>query len=524
MTGSPIAFEAEEIVRRYQAAKAIHTRWHPLWQECHDFALPARDRFDGSQVDGQKQTDNMFDMTAAVSLQEFASRLQAGLTPTFARWSKLKPGQQIKKKLNPAAVEQVEKALDDITEEVFAAFHRSNFDSQIHESFLDLGIGTGSLICDADTTDLITFTAVPLTECCLEPGPDGSISGRFRFRHMTAVEITRQWPGAQLPEAMRMNGGILAAATTRYEVVAATLRDWGSRDTERYVHRVISVTHKAVMFGADYQGQGSCPWINFRWSKAAGEVYGRGPLILALPDIKVVNVTVQMLLENAELALAGIWQGEDDGILNPATIRLAPGTVFPIAPGSSGLKSLEMPGRFDVAQLILGDLRSNIKRALYDEALGPPTGTPMSATEVSTRMADLYRRMGSAYGRLQRELVQPLIRRVIYLLRKSGRIQLPDISGEALSIISVSPLSSAQAQEQVQKFQMYSGIMAQTFGPDRLPLVINPGEASAWLAEQFEMPKRILYTGDQQNQLLQQMQAAAAAGGASGGGGGGMMQ
>ncbi|MGB0405500.1 MAG: portal protein, partial [Fusobacterium sp.] len=38
---------------------------------------------------------------------------------------------------------------------------------------------------------------------------------------------------------------------------------------------------------------GSNPFIAFRWSKASGEVYGRGPLINALAAIKTCNITVE---------------------------------------------------------------------------------------------------------------------------------------------------------------------------------------------------------------------------------------
>ena len=49
----------------------------------------------------------------------------------------------------------------------------------------------------------------------------------------------------------------------------------------------------------------------------------------------------------------------------------------------------------------------------------------MSATEVAERMADLSRQIGSSFGRLQSEFINPLIRRVIYILKKQGRITLP---------------------------------------------------------------------------------------------------
>ena len=129
---------------------------------------------------------------------------------------------------------------------------------------------------------------------------------------------------------------------------------------------------------------------------------------------------------------------EDDGVINPDTINLVPGTIIPKAMGSAGLQPINAAGRFDVAQLILGDMRQNIKRALYNDMLGNPDKTPASATEVAERMADLSRRMGAAFGRLQAELVQPVLQRVIYILKKQGRIDVPSVNGREVKVRSVS--------------------------------------------------------------------------------------
>ena len=53
-------------------------------------------------------------------------------------------------------------------------------------------------------------------------------------------------------------------------------------------------------------------------------------------------------------------------------------------------------------------MRQNIKKALYMEALGRPEGTPMTATEVSERMADLSRQIGASFGRLPSAFLAPL--------------------------------------------------------------------------------------------------------------------
>ena len=69
--------------------------------------------------------------------------------------------------------------------------------------------------------------------------------------------------------------------------------------------------------------------------------------------------------------ISGIYTYEDDGVINPDNINLVPGSLIPVAPNSRGLTPLAGVGRFDVAQLILGDMRQNIRKALYMETLGP---------------------------------------------------------------------------------------------------------------------------------------------------------
>ena len=61
-------------------------------------------------------------------------------------------------------------------------------------------------------------------------------------------------------------------------------------------------------------------------------MYGRGPVMKALPDIRTANTVVEMVLKNASIAATGIWQAEDDGVLNPATVRLVPGAIIRARP------------------------------------------------------------------------------------------------------------------------------------------------------------------------------------------------
>ena len=70
---------------------------------------------------------------------------------------------------------------------------------------------------------------------------------------------------------------------------------------------------KAILFSSVLKSGSELTWITTRWSKSGFEVWGRGP-VPTMPAIKTLNLTVQLILENAEMAIAGSYVYDDDGV------------------------------------------------------------------------------------------------------------------------------------------------------------------------------------------------------------------
>lgn len=503
---------ATKYLERYRKAKAFRENWVPLFEECYEYALPQRESFYYEEA-GQRRDDKIFDETAVVGVQEFASRLQSGLVPNFARWADLVAGSEVA----PEERDQVDNDLDEVTEYVFEIIQSSNFNQEVHESFMDLAVGTGVLaVEEGDSVNPVVFSAIPLPHVVLDTGPDDRIDHVFRERKkIRFADLEILYPKGTFSDQVksRMSGD---GTTTVLEVVC---RDYSIRNEEAYYHYAICMETETVLHKKQMKGVGSNPFVCFRWSKCAGEVYGRGPLLNALSAIKTTNLTIELILENAQMSISGIYQMEDDGVINPDTIRLVPGTIIPKAMGSQGLQPINAAGRFDVAQLILSDMRLNIKRALYNDMLGNPDRTPATATEVAERMADLSRRIGSAFGRLQAELVQPVLQRVIYILKKQGRITVPTINGREVKIRSVSPLAQAQANQDISNVARYLQLVGGTFGPEMLQMLIDSEKTAIHLAKKFGVPESLIRDEEQRKQIaaiaqqLAQQQAGMQVGG-----------
>jgi hypothetical protein len=269
-----------------------------------------------------------------------------------------------------------------------------------------------------------------------------------------------------------------------------------------------------------YRRMKTSPWIISRYSKVAGEVYGRGPLLTALPDIKTLNKTLELVLKNASLAISGVYTAADDGVLNPQTVKLVPGAIIPVArnggPQGESLKPLARSGDFNVSQIIIQDLRANIKRTLLDESLPPDNMSARSATEVVERMKELAQNLGSAFGRLINETMIPLVSRILSVMDERGLIDLPlQVNGLEVKVSPVAPLAMAQNMEEINNIVQFMQLTA-NFGAEG-QLAVKTGELIDFLGDKLGVPSAVrnspaerAFLMDEQRKLQQQDQMAMA--------------
>jgi hypothetical protein len=494
---------AEERLKRFNEAKKIREGWETMWQECYDYSMPNRSGFWEDDVRGSKNTDDILDSTAVHALTDFTSRIKSGVVPDGSRWVDLQPGPD-----TPVEdLEDVTVGLEGIATNVFEALLDSNASSETDEAITEMSIGTGLLhVDDGGLEAPYRFAAVPLSEVWINQGPFGSIDEVYRRMKPKAEDIVIRWPDANIPREL---ASIIEKEPRRpIELIESTSRNWKSEEIE-YKHEILWKEAPAIIWEKDLIGEGSNPWIVFRWAKGAGEVWGRGPLLSTLPDIRTTNLTVELILENAEKSIAGMWQSDDETI-NPQTIAFVPGTIITKMPGSSGLEPLKAPGTLDFAQMILSDMRDNIKRGLFSDPLGPTGTTPQSATEASFRISDLNRRISSPFGRMVSELVKPLVKRLVYIRREQGKIEIPRLNGGLMKIVPVSPLAKAADQEMILTIDRYLEQMAVRFGPEMTNQVIKPDQAAVLLAQLHGVPLDLVRTSGELREVAENMAAMVA--------------
>jgi hypothetical protein len=455
-----------EILARHAAALERRRPLEPVWQACYDHVLPS-----------PAAAPTLFDATAADGAEQLAASLLAELTPPWSRWFGLAPAR-------PTEDRAATEALEDAAATLQGHVDRSNFTVEMHQAFLDLVVaGTALLLVEEaplGEASALRFTAVPVRTAVMEEGPDGRLSTIYRQARLTAAQLRARFPGAALPPALARD----PEDPTQHPVLEAV---WPERGTTRYAAILADPAGPVLLAEGRFA---ESPAIAFRWLKAPGEVYGRGPVMKALPDIRTANKVVELVLKNASIAVTGIWQAEDDGVLNPDTVKLVPGAIIPKAPGSAGLTPLAAPGNFDVSQLVLQDLRARIRTALLADRIGPLQSAPMTATEVLERGAQAARLLGATYGRLQAELLTPLVTRCLAILRRRGEIPPLLAGGRDVALRYESPLARVQGRADAANTLLFLQAVGSLGGAAAAQL--DAAAATRWLAKTLGAPAEVL--------------------------------
>lgn len=398
----------------YKRALDMRAPWVSRWESARRYTMPT--------VDDDIAT--LYDATASDAADNLAASIYTLMTPPESLWLNLVP--------ESTSSPDAQRA----THILRSHLNDSNFYTTIHQCYMDLVVlGTACLFMSETpigASSAFSFTSIPMTDIAILP------NAVFHTTSMPACEVLERYPTwtppASVRDAMRNNPEM--PLTLVQSLIGTEFTAWLDTDGD--------IENNIVSTGTFETN----PYIIFRWSVTSGELYGRGPVMRALPDIKTANKVVELVLKNATIAVSGIWQADDDGIINLNNINLTPGAIIPKAIGSSGLTPLTSGANFDVSQIILTDLRERIRHALLADRLGLLSEKEMTATEILARNADMMRILGATYGRLLHEFIRPLCDRGLQILARRGLIERIQLNSDA-ELKYIAPIVQMTAMDDI---------------------------------------------------------------------------
>lgn len=476
--------DVSKLIKRFGESQKVWELWRSLHQEAMDFSAPERETFH-YRSPGQRKNRHIFDSTAVLGLEQFSSRLQGSLVPSWQQWMDLKAGSDVPE----GEVKSVNAELEDMTKTFFSNLNHSNFSTEITPGFSDLGIGTGAILVeegDFEAGDVFKFSNIPLAELY----PESDLKTVWRSYELEVRLIKQTWPEADLS-----NNLANLAKNDPFSKVKLINGFVYEPKTKVYHHVVIHEADKVLIFTQPFTTQ---RLIVFRWHVTPGERFGRGPILQVLPDIRTVNKVKQFTLENAAIQMAGVYTGLDDGIFNPHTVRIAPGSVIPVNQNGTqnpSLQALPRSGDIGLGNFIIEDLQNNIKKALFTEPLGDITDPVRSATEVQIRNQEMLKQAGASLGRLKSELIEPLVAACIEILVQRGLVAPITVDGKDVAIKQTSPLAKAEDLEDFQNSQIWfenvKGL-GELVGPEVVLGTVKVEELPEYWATKLGVPSNLV--------------------------------
>ena len=462
-----------------------------VWGDCLDYTYPRRSGgFKGSQITTEEAANTkarLSDSTATDGSRTLAAAIMSGMTPANSLWVGYDvPG---------ASLGRDDRAwLDGAARTVWRNIHSGTWDADGYETVLDtVCAGWGAIYIDAHPQGGFRFVRWPISQVYLASSqPENIPDIVYRSFSLTAAQAVGHFGEAVGRDILLAHK---SGSTDRFEFLHAIEPREGKRGpfakNMPYASIKASLHDKRVLAEGGYN---EMPVIVPRWMAMPDGPYADGPVFEALPDIKRLNELKRMELAAADIAVGGMWVAVDDGVVNPRTLKVGGRVVIPVT-NTDNIKELRSGQQFTVSEYMINGMQRQIRRVLMADQLEPRDGPAMTATEVHARMGLVRQLLGPVYGRLQAELLGPLVVRCFGIAQRAGALgDMPaNLSGRSASIVYLSPLARAQKLEEVSAIErlfVYATGIGQAY-PQALD-VLDPDTAVRLVGESLVVPHQVL--------------------------------
>jgi len=187
--------EAQEYIKKFEKMRSDRSVWESHWQECYDYIVPRKNDVTTERTAGEKRNTDLFDTTAIMSNQLLSGALHGMLTNPATRFFELIMG-------NPAldGEEEIKAWLQEVGERMFILLNNTNFQTEIHEVYIDLGaIGTSCLYMGEHASKIVHFGARSIKENYIEENNLGLIDVVYRKFKWKPRQVVQEFGVDKLP-------------------------------------------------------------------------------------------------------------------------------------------------------------------------------------------------------------------------------------------------------------------------------------------------------------------------------------
>ena len=491
-------------IKRQRSFETDRSLWESQWQDAKELIRPNTSDFNRTGVKGERKFEKVYDATAIDANEEFAGGLAGYATSATDRWFSLRmKNRSLENSL------RLRTWLDRTSDLIYDAYSSpsSNFNPSYHEGYLDIGAFGWFVIYQYwhAKSRAVRFKTIPIADCWIDENHEGHVDTLFRKIKMSARQIEQRF--GQLPPQIRKENKLDKLYSVLHAVFPRVDRNPRKLTgvNKPFASLWISLDTKEELYEGGFD---IFPYIVPRWTKLSGEVYGRGPGMKVLPDVKVLNRYEQYMLKAGAKTVDPPLTVPNDGFLLP--VNTSPGALNYKENNADGIEPLIPPGAYNLPFGLdqMERKKASIERGYYLTLFRmEKENVEMTAFETADRREEKLRLLGPQLGRLESEALGPTISQTFYLLDRAGQIPPIPLEGSEQELMIEYTSPAAKAQTGVRAFAMERYVqrlipLAQ-MKPDVLD-VVNTDAYAQELASTMGTPAMIINSPDQIQAIREQ--------------------
>ena len=444
-----------DLLARHRKLKGTRRTWEQTWQELAEVLLPRRADFTvQTTVDGERRTDNVYDSVPMQARRSLTTAIDSLIKPRNVQWFHVRPRNE-----DLTQDEEVMRWAEIAGKRMFNAIYsrEARFIQRSGEVDNDLvTFGTGVMFTgEASRPGNLTFRSFHLRDTLICENADGVVDTVMITLHLTARQAVQRYGAENLSreinDALSMGKPedtfeflwvVMPRADADRTKLGAKNMPWASVVIECKAEKIVRES-----------GFEEFPFAIPRWDTASGEVYGRSPGMLALPDSETLQAMGKTLLVAGQRATDPPMWALGDGLMSAA--RTFPGGITYIDGavarqfGRVPIGELQTAAQIPVGREMQNDLREQIWGAFFRNVLQLPVNAPrMTATEIIERKEEMLRAVGPVFGQLETDYLAVIVERVFGIMFRAGAFPpVPEaLLGQEIDFRFESPILRAQAQ------------------------------------------------------------------------------
>lgn len=441
-------------INRQQKLKSNRHNWDSLWQDLSDYFCPGRITAVRKDSPGSRKTQKIYDNTGADAAQKLAAGLYSRTVNPSSKWFYLTLEEPDESLENNSKVSE----WFDIARDRAQSVINKRGTGALYQTYCDLTtLCNAVLFTNEDPITGISFRVFPIDTVDIAEDYRGIVDTVYRKFEMTLRQIEQEFPG-KLPydKKQQMEDDPDAKAWVLH--VVGPRKDY---DPDKIDNTNMPIESVYILCDSETvlqeSGYPEMPYAVARLEVLAGELYGRGPATIALPEVKSLNEMAKLQLDGSNMRLRPPLDVPVNAYLNP--IELIPGYKnLNQDEGGRRVTALNVSGDLQYTSKDIEAMQTKVKEIFYNDQLYLRTNAEMTATEVQKRSEIQMQLMGPWQGRLELELFEPLINRILGILIRQGEIPPPPqelLEATENTTLSGKPqeeLSEKQAEKQRQKY------------------------------------------------------------------------